>query len=60
VFVFLVAVALATGASLPYQDLTPELQAGLQAKFRTAKLIAMFGDFVFTRGIVWVICRRRR
>src|SRR5881394_1249777 len=58
VAVLLVALARGSGASLPYQDPTPELLEVQRGQLHTAKLIASAGGLLFASGIIWITCRK--
>jgi hypothetical protein len=57
--VLLVAFGRYCGASMPYQDLTPELLAIQRGQVESAKTVALIGGLIFIGGVVWVIVRRR-
>ena len=59
VFVLLVAFGRYSGASMPYQDPTPELRAAQRGQVESARTVALIGGLIFIGGIVWVIVRRR-
>ena len=58
VVVLLVALSRWSGASMPYQDPTPELLAIQRAQLYTAKLIAAVGGLLLVSGVLWIGCRR--
>ena len=57
--VLLVAFGRYSGASMPYQDRTPELLAVQRGQIASAKTVALIGGLIFIAGIAWVIVRRR-
>ena len=52
VVTLLVALARGSGASMPYQDPTPELLAIQRSQIHTAKLIAAAGGLFFISGLI--------
>ena len=59
VVVLLVAFGRYSGASMPYQDPTPELLAVQRGQIESSKTVASIGGLIFISGVVWVIVRRR-
>jgi hypothetical protein len=57
--VFLVGFGRYIGASMPYQDPTPELLAVQRGQIESAKTVALVGGLIFIGGVAWVIIRRR-
>ena len=57
--VLLIAFGRYSGASLPYQDPTPELLAVQRGQIESAKTVMLIGGLIFIGGVVWVIVRRR-
>ena len=56
--IFLVGFGLLSGASIPYQDPTPDLLEIQRGQIQNAKLIAAVGSSLFVIGVLWVVCRR--
>jgi hypothetical protein len=56
--VLLVAFGRYSGASMPYQDPTPELLAVQRGQIESAKTVALVGGLIFIGGVAWVIIRR--
>lgn len=54
----LVAFGRYSGASMPYQDPTPELLAIQRGQIESAKLLAIAGALFLEGGVSWVIIRR--
>ena len=59
VVLLLVAFGRYSGASMPYQDPTPELLAVRRGQIESAKTAALIGGLIFIAGIGWVIIRPR-
>jgi hypothetical protein len=59
VVVLLVAFGRYSGASMPYQDPTPELLAVQRGQIESAKTVAWIGVLIFIGGLAWVMMRRR-
>jgi hypothetical protein len=57
--VLLVAFGRYSGASLPYQDPTPELLAIQSSQIESAKTVMLIGGLIFVGGVVWAVARRR-
>ncbi len=54
----LVGAARYSGASLPYQDPTPELLAIQNRQIESAKYTAFIGISVLVGGLAWIFIRR--
>lgn len=57
--VLLVAFGRYSGASMPYQDATPELLAVQRGQIDSTKTVMLIGGLIFISGVVWVFIRRR-
>jgi hypothetical protein len=57
--VLLISFGRYSGASLPYQDPTPELLAIQRGQIESAKTLMLIGGLIFIGGVVWVVVRRR-
>ena len=57
--ILLVAFGRYSGASMPYQDPTPELLAVQRGQIESAKTVALIGVLIFIGGLAWVMIRRR-
>jgi hypothetical protein len=47
------------GASLPYQDSTPELLEVQRGQMVTARFVAVAGGLILFGGVAWAILQRR-
>jgi hypothetical protein len=59
VVVLLIAAGRYSGASVPYQDPTPELLAVQRGQIESAKVAAVVGSLLLASGVSWVIFRPR-
>ena len=59
IVVLVVGVGRYSGASLPYQDPTPELLAIQRGQIESAKVVAAVGALLFASGVLGVAMRRR-
>lgn len=56
--VVLYAIGCYCGASMPYQEPTPELLAVQRGQIESAKTVGMLGGVVVVGGVAWIVVSR--